>query len=33
MELEGSLLWSQQPVSGPYPEPDASSPLTPTQFP
>jgi hypothetical protein len=22
MEPEGSLLWSQEPATGPYPEPD-----------
>jgi hypothetical protein len=26
MELEGSLLCSQDPATGPYPEPDKSSP-------
>jgi hypothetical protein len=32
MESEGSLPYSQQPVTGPYPEPDASSPHLPTLF-
>jgi hypothetical protein len=26
MESEGSLPWSQQPATGPYPEEDESSP-------
>jgi hypothetical protein len=26
MEPEGSILFSQQPAPGPYPEPDESSP-------
>jgi hypothetical protein len=33
MGPEGSLLCSQQPAIGPYPEPDASSPYLPTLFP
>jgi len=33
MEREGSLLCSQQPTAGPYPEPDESSPHLPTLFP
>jgi len=33
MEPEGSLLFSQKPVIGPYPEPDESSPHLPTHFP
>jgi len=33
MEPEGSLLCSQQPSIGPYPEPDESSPQSPTLFP
>jgi hypothetical protein len=28
MELEGSLLCSQEPATGPYPESDESSPHT-----
>jgi hypothetical protein len=32
MESEGSLSYSQQPISGPYPEPDASNPQIPTLF-
>jgi hypothetical protein len=33
MEPEGSLLCSKQTATGPYPEPDASSPHLPTLFP
>jgi hypothetical protein len=33
MEPEGSLLCSQQSTTGPYTEPDASSPQLPTLFP
>jgi hypothetical protein len=33
MKHEVSLPCSQQPVTGPYPEPDESSPHTPTLFP
>jgi hypothetical protein len=33
MALEGSLPCSQQPASGPYPEPDESNPHLPTLFP
>jgi hypothetical protein len=32
MVLEGSLPRSQEPATGPYPEPDASSPHIPTLF-
>jgi len=32
MEPEGSLPCLQQPATGPYPEPDASSPHLPTQI-
>jgi hypothetical protein len=32
MELKGSLLCSQQPATGPYPEPDESN-KHPTYFP
>jgi hypothetical protein len=28
MEAEGSLPWSQQPYTGPYPNPDKSKPTT-----
>jgi hypothetical protein len=33
MEPEGSLLCSQKPATGPYPEPDASSSQFHTLFP
>jgi hypothetical protein len=33
MELEGSLPCSQQSATGPYPDPDASSPHLPTLVP
>jgi len=33
MELEGSLLFSQDPTTGTYPEPDASNPHLSTLFP
>jgi hypothetical protein len=33
MEPEGSLPYSQQPDTDPYPEPDESSPYLPTLFP
>jgi hypothetical protein len=33
METEGSLPLSQQPVTDPYPQPDASSPHFPILFP
>jgi hypothetical protein len=33
MESEGSVLWSQDPTAGPYPEPNASSPHLPAIFP
>jgi len=32
MESECSLLCSQEPASGPYPKPDASSPQLPILF-
>jgi hypothetical protein len=32
MELEGSLLCSQELATGPHPEPDESSPHVPTLF-
>jgi hypothetical protein len=31
-EPEGSLLYSQQPITGPYPEPDESTPHLSTLF-
>jgi hypothetical protein len=33
MEPEGSLPYSQEPVTDPYPEPYVSSPHVPTVFP
>jgi len=33
MEHEGALLCSEEPFSGPYPEPDVSSPQLPIHFP
>jgi len=33
MEPKGSLPCSQEPASGTYPKPDASSPHLPTSFP
>jgi hypothetical protein len=33
MELDGSLLYSQQSTTGCYPEPDESSPHIPNLFP
>jgi hypothetical protein len=33
MESEGSLQRSQQPATGPYPEPDASTPHLPNLYP
>jgi len=33
MDLEGSLPYSQQPTTGPYPEPDEFSPTLTTLFP
>jgi len=33
MEPEGSLPYSQEPATGPYPESDASSPQISTLFP
>jgi hypothetical protein len=33
MELKDSLLCSKEPATGPYPEPDASSPHFSTLFP
>jgi hypothetical protein len=32
MDPEVSLLFSQEPATGPYPEPDAFSPQPPTLF-
>jgi hypothetical protein len=32
MEPKGSLLCSQEPTDGPYPDPDASSPYFPMLF-
>jgi hypothetical protein len=32
MDSEGSLPYSQEPATGPYPEPDESSPQLPTSF-
>jgi hypothetical protein len=32
MEPEGSLLHSQEPATGPYPEPDEPNPHLPTLF-
>jgi hypothetical protein len=32
MEPEGSLSWSQEPATGPYPEPDESNPHPQTLF-
>jgi hypothetical protein len=33
MEPEGSLLCSQEPANGPYPDPDDFNPHRPTLFP
>jgi len=33
MEPEGSLPYSQESTTGPYPKPDASNPQLPTLFP
>jgi len=33
MEPEDSLVCSQQPITGPYPQPDTSSPYPPTPLP
>jgi hypothetical protein len=33
MEPEGSLVYQQEPATGPYSEPDESSPNIPTIFP
>jgi len=33
MEPQALLLYSQEPVTGPYPKPDESTPHSPTLFP